>query len=508
MTKSAVIGAIDAGSNAMRVVVAEAVAGGLPRKIAGKRLPVRLGHRAFTMGELDPATIDAAVAAFQTFRQLFDSHGVEHYRAVATSALRQSRNREIVVHRIFQEAGIELEIITGSEEARLIRKAVRNAFRNRPKPATVLDLGGGSLEVIVRNVARWSSASLPIGTVRLVETLDLGGAIDTEGAAMVRRYVRTLLQTFAPSGGVDGFTPVVACGGNAEAYARLIGEEFDGMAGFSVESLEKLLGKVLPADVNTRMKDLGVRQDRADVMGVAGLILATAAHELGAEQVLVPKVGLRDALLFEAAAGIPSQKESAQVARAKAALTAARMFSARVGHDLTHSERVRELAVELFERLRDVHGLPSKLRIVLELAAVLHDVGEVIHRRSHHKHGEYMVLWSRLPGLDSPELEMVAALVRAHRKSMPTVDKHIAFTTLNKTRRDQVMQLLPLLRMADSFESSKRQDVRIDSLSIGENEVDIVLTGDGDAPIDTDELLRKSDLFEKQYGLALSVTEA
>lgn len=508
MTKSAVIGAIDAGSNAMRVVVAEAVPGGLPRKIAGKRLPVRLGHRAFTIGELDPATIDAAVAAFQTFRQLFDAHGVEHYRAVATSALRQSRNREIVVHRIFQEAGIELEIITGSEEARLIRKAVRNAFRNRPKPATVLDLGGGSLEVIVRNVARWSSASLPIGTVRLVETLDLGGAIDDEGAAMVRRYVRTLLQTFAPNAGDGGFGPIAACGGNAEAYAKLIGEEFEGMAGFGLASLEKLLSKVVPADVNTRMREFGVRKDRAEVMGVAGLILATAAHELGVEHILVPKVGLRDALLFEAAAGAPSQKDTARAARAKAALTAARMFSARVGHDLTHSERVRELAVQLFERLRDVHGLPSKLRIVLELAAVLHDVGEVIHRRSHHKHGEYMVLWSRLPGLESPELEMVAALVRAHRKSPPTVDKHLAFTALNKSRREQVLQLLPLLRLADSFESSKRQDVEIQSLKVGDGRVQVVLSVDGDTPLDIDELLRKSALFEDQYKLELHVTEA
>jgi len=505
MAKPTIIGAIDAGSNALRVVVAEAVPGALPKRIAGKRLPVRLGHRAFTMGEIDPATIDAAVEAFKTFRELFDSHEVAHYRAVATSALRQSRNRETVVHRIFHEAGVELEIITGKEEARLIRKAVRNAFRNQPTPTTVLDLGGGSLEVNVRNVAAWRAASLPIGTVRLVETLGLTGAINDDEAAMVRRYVHTLLATFAPQSSADTFAPAAACGGNAEAYAKLLGEEFDGMAGFSLEALEKLLPDVLRADVATRMKDHGVRKDRAEVMGVAGLVFATAARELGVSHLLVPKVGLRDALLFEVAASIPARKENADVSRAKAALTGARMFASRVGHDLSHGEKVRELAIKLFDRLAKVHELPSNTRILLELAAVLHDVGEVVHRRGHHKHGEYMIMSSRLSALESPELEMVAALVRGHRGSQPSVDKHEVFAALPKPRREQVMYLVPLLRLADALESSKRQQLSIEGIVVREQRVDVTISSRGPGKVDIDELLRKSSMFEKQYARELAI---
>ncbi len=504
MPKPTIIGAIDAGSNALRVVVAEAVPGGLPRRIAGKRAPVRLGHRAFTMGELDASTIDAAVDAFQSFRELFDAHEVGHYRAVATSALRQSRNRETAVHRIFHEAGIELEIITGEEEARLIRKAVRNAFRNRATPQTVLDLGGGSLEVNVRNVARWRAASLPIGTVRLVETLGLTGAISDDEAAMVRRYVHTLLATFAPQANSATFAPAAACGGNAEAYARLLGEEYEGMAGFSLDALEKLLPTVLQADVQTRMKQYGVRKDRAEVMGVAGLVFATAARELNLEHLLVPSVGLRDALLFEVAASIPSRKEKAEVSQAKAALTGARMFASRVGHDLSHGEKVRELAIRLFDRLGKLHGQPANLRIVLELAALLHDVGEVIHRRSHHKHGEYMVLWSRIPALHSPQLEMVAALVRSHRKSLPSVDKHETFAALPKACREQVLDLLPILRLADALESTKRQQLAIESITVREDRVDLALSSRG-GTIDVDEMRRKSSFFEKRYKRTLSV---
>ncbi|HUH04201.1 MAG TPA: HD domain-containing protein, partial [Kofleriaceae bacterium] len=429
MTRPVHIGAIDAGSNALRVVVAEVTPGAEARQVEGHRVPVRLGHGAFTVGELDIHTIDAAVEAFRGFHALFEKYGVEHYRAVTTSAVRESRNRDILLHRIFAEAGIELEMITGEEEARLVRKAVRNAFRGKPSPVTVLDLGGGSLEINVLNVTRWRAASLPIGTVRLMETFGLHGAIGEDEARMVRRYVTTLIQVFAPDRAGSSFAPTAACGGNAERYAKLVGTEKDGLMTLEVSELERILPEVLAADVATRIERFGVCRDRAEVMGVAGLVLATCARELGVGQILVPGVGIRDAVQFEVAATLPERRGKAANSRAKALLTGARMFAARLGHDLTHGERVRELSMQLFDQLQRVHELAPEVRPVLEMAALLHDIGEVIHGRAHHKHGEYMVLCGRITGLESPQREMIAALVRAHRGS-PRLRKHPAYAAL------------------------------------------------------------------------------
>ena len=149
MTPRTTLAAVDAGSNAIRVVIAEWTAAGLNR-IEAERVPVRLGHGAFTRGVLDAATIDAAVAAFQHFRAAFDRHAVTRYRAVATSAVRTADNRDVLLHRLAHEAGIELDIIDGDEEARLIRKAVTHAFASRPPPRCVIDLGGGSHDPDVR----------------------------------------------------------------------------------------------------------------------------------------------------------------------------------------------------------------------------------------------------------------------------------------------------------------------------------------------------------------------
>jgi len=117
------LGAIDAGSNAIRMVVAELGPSELIR-VEAERMPVRLGHGAFTRGELDDAVIDQAVAAFVHFRERFDHHGVMIYRAVGTSAVRNATNRDVLLHRLYHEAGIELEVIDGEEEARLVRKSV------------------------------------------------------------------------------------------------------------------------------------------------------------------------------------------------------------------------------------------------------------------------------------------------------------------------------------------------------------------------------------------------
>lgn len=299
------LGAVDAGSNAIRVVIARVnPSSPEPEPVDGLRAPVRLGHSAFTMGELDGPTIDATVDTFKKFRDLFEQHNVVHHRAVATSAVRTARNRDILLHRLSAETGIQLEVITGDEEARLIRKAVHNALRGRLSPVTILDLGGGSLEINIRHPAHWRAASLPIGTVRLRENFALLGAIAPAAADRVRRYVSTSLRAFLSDASHHRFSPTVATGGNAEAFARLLGTSDGDVRSFAIADLERALPDILRADVPARMRAFDVRQDRAEVMAVAGLVLAAAGRELRIERFVVPGVGIRDALLYELAADL------------------------------------------------------------------------------------------------------------------------------------------------------------------------------------------------------------
>ncbi len=504
------LGAIDAGSNAIRVVIAELGATDLVR-IEAERVPVRLGHGAFTRGELDAATIDQAVAAFVHFRERFDFHNVTIYRAVATSAVRGASNRDVLLHRLYHEAGIELEVIEGEEEARLVRKAVLSgggAAATGVTPRVILDLGGGSLEVNLRTTkgasAGWSGYSLPVGTVRLMETFGLDGAISDAEAGMVRRYTATLMHTITR--GVTGNDIAAATGGNAEALAKIVGEA--GGTGFELAALEKELPAIVGATVDERMARYGVKRDRAEVIGVAALVFATAARQLGISKLVCPGVGVREAVLLELAETAREELQRAEGAHDKALLTAARAFANRVDHDTTHGEHVRLLARTLFHQLRDVHGLPEDKGVLLEVAALLHDVGEVVNPRGHHKHSEYMIRWARLPGLDDTSRELVALMARTNRKDAARARQLIGDSTLPKELRGQLRKLSGILRIADGLDTEHRSRVeQVVATRMGDAIMLDLVVRDGPSRDDA-KLLRKADLLKDELGLDIRLTVA
>jgi len=498
-----VLGAIDTGSNAIRMVIAN-VSGSNIAILESERVPVRLGHHTFTHGELDPKTIEAAVGAYARFRARFDDYGVTRYRAVATSALRNASNREDLLDRIYREVGLEIEVIDGREEARLVRKAVLRHCNSDLPPDVILDLGGGSLEVTRRAAQSWQTSSMRIGTVRLLEMFGLSGSISEDEARMIRRLVQSShLQGNAA--GNEAATSVVASGGNAEAIAaKLKSAQKKGAASgrFSAAALSELIPQILPLSVAERVKAFGVKKDRAEVLGVASLVFGTAADVLGIEEFIAPGVGLKEGVLLDLAevssGALATSDDSHSVAMARA-------FAARMGHNTAHGEQVRRLASSLFGQLRGLHGLEDEMDVVLQLAAVLHDIGEVVHRRGHHKHGEYLILNGRIPGLQSPEREMVAAVVRGHRKSAPS-SKHQAFAALDKKQQNTVKKLAALLRTADELDADRRQKI----LALGSQEhddtvalhVSVAAEGGREQMLD----LHKGDLFQRVFGKELTCT--
>ncbi|MEP6864990.1 MAG: HD domain-containing protein [Deltaproteobacteria bacterium] len=498
------LGAIDAGSNAIRVVVAELVGTELVR-IEAERIPVRLGHNAFTQGTLEEATIDAAVAAFVHFRERFDHHQVGIYRAITTSAVRNASNRDVLLHRLYHEAGIELEVIEGEEEARLVRKSVMQAFGQNQTPRAILDLGGGSLEVNLRVGSAWRGTSLPVGTVRLLETFGLHDAIGDAEAGMVRRYTATLMQQIARSSNAAPLAAIT--GGNAEALAKIFGDQ-SAMPSFDLVDLEKGLPSLVGATVEERIQKFGIKRDRAEVIGIAGLVFATAARQLGLQRFIAPGVGVREGVLIELAETAREEQAKSEGAHDKALLTAARGFANRVDHDTTHGEHVRLLARALFHQLRDVHGVPDAMGVLLEVAALLHDVGEVVNQRGHHKHSEYMIRWGRIPGLDDTGREMVALMARTHRKDAKRAKELIDASPLSKEQRGIARKLTALLRVADGLDTDHRSRVeQVVCTRMGDAIMLDLVVRDGPTR-DDPRLLRKVDLLRDELEMDVRVTVA
>src|SRR6202171_1488980 len=478
MSEPVHIAAIDAGSNAVRLSVSRAYSALDIEPLHNERYSLRLGEGVFLRHRFSEDIFKKGVKAFRHFKEIMDEFGVTRYRAVATSASREARNREAFVRQIKQKTGIALGVISGAEESRLGREAAIAALGPESPPRCIADLGGGSLEInILRDHTVEQSAQLPVGTVRLMTTLNLPGVIRPAQEEQVKRYVRALLESRLPSRPNLAESIAVALGGNAETLMAVApGPRQHGVPTLQLALLRERLDDILRRDVRERMKAYAVRRDRADVMRIAAITFVTLGRYLNLRTLSIPGVGIREGLLQEIAREAFSRKEPHRYhAAARQLLVGTRSFARRLEYDQSHAEHVRELGIMLFDRLQPVHHLPADSRVLLEAGALLHDVGHMISHRGHHKHGEYLALNGDIPGLEGREGALVAALVRYHnRKSEPT-GHHVAYSALSNADKRVARRLAAVLQVHAR----------------------------GDAAEDLRDANRSAELFEKEFHVRL-----
>ena len=500
------IAAIDAGSNAVRLSVARAYSALDIEPVHAERYSLRLGEGVFVNGRFSEELLQRGVKAFRHFREILDDYGVTRYRAVATSASREAKNRNTFVHRVKQKTKIRLEVISAIEESRLGREAVLAALGPESPPRCIADLGGGSLELsLLRDHSLDRSVQLGLGTVRLMTTLDLPGVIRPAQAEQVRKYVRALLESRLPERPNLGDEPAVALGGNAETLANVApGPRLHGLPTLDLALLRDRLPDLLKRDVRERMRAYAVRRDRADVMGVAAIILITLGRYLNVHDFIIPGVGIREGLLQEIARDAFSRKEPHRYsAAARQLLVGVRSFGRRLDYDQTHAEHVRELSVLLFDQLQPVHHLPSASRALLEAGALLHDIGHRVSHRGHHKHGEYLVLNGDIPGLEGRDRNIVAALVRYHNRKGDPSGHHTAYSALSNADKRVTRRLAAILRVAEGLDHSHRQRVRDIQASFQRSAVALQVNARGDAAEDLRDAARSAELFEKEFHVRL-----
>jgi exopolyphosphatase / guanosine-5'-triphosphate,3'-diphosphate pyrophosphatase len=505
------IAAIDAGSNAVRLSVARAYSALDIETLVNERYSLRLGESVFVRHRFSEDILKKGVKAFRHFKEVMDEYGVTKYRAVATSASREARNRDAFIRQIKQHTGIRLEVISSSEESRLGREAALAALGPESPPRCIIDLGGGSLEIsVLRDHTVELGAQLPIGTVRLMTTLNIPGVIRPAQAEQVRKYVRAILESKLASRPNLGESVVVALGGNAETLATVApGPREHGLPTLQLTLLRERLPELLDRNVRDRMKTYAVRRDRADVMGIAGIIFGTLGRYLNIRQFCIPGVGIREGLLQEIARESFSRKEPHRYnAAARQLLVGTRSFARRMEYDQPHAEHVRELSIMLFDQLQPIHHMPAQSRVLLEAGALLHDVGHMVSHRGHHKHGEYLSLNGDIPGLEGRDRALVAAVVRYHNRKSEPAGHHVAYSMLSNADKRLARRLASILRIAEALDHSHRQKITTIRAAFQRGAVGLQVAARGDAAEDVNDANRSGELFEKEFHVRLYFRQA
>ncbi len=501
------LGGIDVGSNAIRLLVAEFRGPGQYRVLEAQRMPIRLGHDVFLSGRLTESAMDAACRALKAFREVMEVQGATLHRAVATSAVRESRNGDAFVARVRAEAGLELDVIHGGEEARLVHTAIRSRIpmgRNRWVSA---DLGGGSVEVSLVDAdgILWSE-SHAMGSVRLLEELQDAGHEPGRFRRLLAEYLGALrlpliTERFRPAG-------FIATGGNIETLAKLAGVATDaaGVATLGLGVLRTLIDTLTRLPYHQRVDQLGLREDRADVILPAAMVYEKLATLAGVEELLVPFVGVRDGLvldLFEQRVSPEERDRRRENQVVSACLTLLRRYLG----DEAHANQVMELSLSLFDQLKGIHEMGESERRILTAAALLHDIGGFISDKRHHKHSQYLIQNAEIPGLERQE-QLVASLVaRYHRKSEPSL-RHPEFAVLPPLEQTRVTRLAGLLRVADALDREHLQRVRTIRTRQKGRTLTLELDAGGDLTLERWAVAQKAQLLLRTFNLALALKEA
>lgn len=283
--------AIDIGSNAVRMLIANVIKDSGQthfRKNALVRVPIRLGEDSFTTGEISETNIDRLVHSMQAFKLLMEVHGVKHYLAYATSALREANNGQKVVKKILSGSTIEVELIDGAKEAAILSNTTIFDQVSIEKTFLYIDVGGGSTEFsVIKKGERLSSKSFKIGTVRL-----LNEQVNLKVWQSIEEWIHTHLSNVNK-------VYLLGTGGNINKLHKMAGlKEGRPITYLMINALYK---KISALTYDQRIVELGLNPDRSDVILPAMEIYIRALRWSKAKVIYVPKVGLSDGMIKEIA---------------------------------------------------------------------------------------------------------------------------------------------------------------------------------------------------------------
>ena len=457
------LAALDIGTNSFHLVVARLLDTGY-EVVTREKETVRLGHGGGDMKELAADAIDRGISSLRRMQRIAAAHHAT-VRAVATSAVREAHNSDVFLSRAHREAKIDIEVISGLEEARLIHLGVLQAVPAFDQRLILVDIGGGSTEVLVGERGETLAArSFKLGAVRLTDRFFPGGTTSADAISQCRSYIRSVLATFEREVHELGFDVAIASSGTAETVARMIHASRDDTPlhtfnrfEFTVAELQSITASLAKKRSSDDRRGIpGLDPARADIIVAGALVLEGVADIFGIKGFVFSEAALREGVLLDTIARLQggALHHLRDVSR-----RSIRALAERCDDDLTHSAHVAALALQLFDATESLHGLPTEAREYLEAGALLANVGLVISHSKHHLHSYYVIRNSELTGLTDNEIEIIAQIARYHRKSAPK-GSHLEFGRLSADDQQLVRTLAGILRVAIGLDRSHDGRVR------------------------------------------------
>ena len=495
--KSAAV--IDIGASEIRLKIAQQTKAGI-KLLDAAAFPLAIGRETFTVGRISFSKADKACGVIRQYVQLAQEYGVDEVRVIATSAVREATNREYILDQIRLRTGAMVNIIDSQEEKSYLYKMMLSAVRAESKEsALMVHIGSGTMGVsaVMEERVRYS-ANVRLGSLRITELFEDMQEYSREFQRVVEEYLKSFtdaMALFLPKP-IKSF---IATGNEITLISDLCGAEREGNVLYVRQAqFDALYNSIKYKSVNRIMEDYHLSEEKAELLLPAMCIYDGLFEYTQADMIIAPVVTLTDALLFEmldpAAFGVMSAllDESTLLS----CLTLAERFAC----SAAHYSMVRDFALRIFDKLKKLHGLGARERLLLSCAAILHDCGKFVNSRSHYRHSYNMIRGLDIVGLNMREVELVANVSLYHSQLVPSAEQE-DYRALSKTERVTVSKLAAILRLADALDRSHCQKIK--TLEVKQNDGALTITAYSDRNMELEEwsFREKGAFFEDVFGL-------
>ncbi len=499
------IAALDIGTNSIHTVHMEVHDDETVKIVDREKSAVRLGLGLFSSGRLTDRAFKEGIETIARYIKIAEKAEVDEILAVATSATRDATNGNEFLREVEAQCGVQPRVISGTEEARLIFRAVRGALPIGKETVLVLDIGGGSAEIAVGNGSTVRvTQSLRLGVQRLLERLGHPGPLSKKELKQLRQDIREAAVETLSQAKQMGVTRVIGTSGTIET----LGEAAHLFVGkkpwhqlnsqtVSLKDLGKFSKKLVESTVEERLKLAGISGFRAENLHLGSVVVVECLKMLELDEITLCDASLREGVVYDYLdrKGRHHALPGNIGIKRRSILGLARRYE----RDDPYDRHVTELAVKIFDQTAALHHLDSSSRELLEYAGLIHGIGKFVAFRKRHKHTYYLIEHTKLRGFSEEEVTIIANVARYHRRSLPK-KKHKHYAALAKTVRAEVRVLAAILRLAIGLDRGKVQAVKDVICEDRDGRLMMMLTTSGDCDLEIWGCRERKLALEKELG--------
>lgn len=490
------------GADSLSMMVAE-TRGDTHRVLDVLSQPLELAQDVFNKGELSRYTMDRCVQIVRGYDELLSEYrlaGEVQVRLLGTNILLNIRNMDTLVNRMQITCNLQLEIMDDGEMTRLLYLNVKTLFNKHPelekKRALVLHVGPGNTRVLVLEkgrIAHYGNYRLGAHrtgiTIARAET-DLSGG----ESVLVREHIRGTIEQMRYD--VEGALP------HAPDALIIFGPDFrrvvegaTGKTAVTTARLSRLAEQIAATPLEQRTARF--QEDYASVCYLLPCvhIFLSAAREFHPRTIICPAEEYDHAFL-DSVLPTTSRDDSALEDEVVHFST---LLANRYRADLAHSDQIVMLSMSLFDQLQSLHGLTRQDRLLLKVAAILHEIGGYVSPKNHHRHSQYLILNSEIFGLSRRDVEIVGLLARYHRHGPPSASDS-SYAELDLTNRLRVQKLAALLRVAEAMERAHARRISSFSVRFNNRRLELLVPDVQDLTLENMGLRTKGAMFTDIFG--------